>query len=778
MKNPLNKRIFRELKGDIGKYTVILLFMTITISFVSGDLVASDSMLTAYQNNFDTYNIENGHFRLQKEASEELIQALEKEDVTIYPDYYVERNYTAPLKDSDKMAEKTLRIYHNRQDVNRACLMEGAFPKTDTEIAIDRMYAHNNNLAPGDTISIEDKSYTISGLIALSDYSALFEDNADMMFDAMNFSVAVVTDSCFEQLSTRRLHYNYAWTYNKGNPEDDMEEKQWSEQLSDTLVEESMKENGGSELAIALGILTLDNEIEDFVPRYANQAICFTGDDIGGDRNMMIVFLCILIAVMAFIFGVTISHTLTKESAVIGTLRALGYTQTELFLQYMTMPLLITIAGAVFGNILGYTIMKNMIADLYYHSYSLTTYVTIWNTQAFIITTVLPLILMLVITSITIIRKLKYSPLQFIRKDFSKSKHKKAVKLPNIGFFNRFRLRIIFQNVSGYVTLFFGILVSSILLLFGLLLSPLLTQVASLSVESMPAKYQYLLKEEAETENTSAEKFAATSMETYKNGYKKESAMVYGIFENSRYITDSIPSKGVLISSGMAEKYLLKEGDTFLLKEPYENKLYEFTVAGTWDAPTTISVYMSHSFYCDTFGEDKDFYNAYFSNQTLEDISSDKVYSCITEADMTKLSDQLTLSMGNMFQLFTVFAIVLFLLVVYLLTKIILEKNSESISMVKILGYTDREIGQLYLIATSWVVVLSVLISYIAVTFLLDAIFVLFMKTFSGWIPFQMAFSTYLKAFALTISAYVVVAFLQMRKIKKIPLDEALKKAS
>ena len=42
MKNPLRKRLLRELKNDIGKYLVIFLFMTATIGFVSGFLVADE----------------------------------------------------------------------------------------------------------------------------------------------------------------------------------------------------------------------------------------------------------------------------------------------------------------------------------------------------------------------------------------------------------------------------------------------------------------------------------------------------------------------------------------------------------------------------------------------------------------------------------------------------------------------------------------------------------------------------------------------------------------
>ena len=42
MKNPLRKRFLRELKQDFGKYAVIFLFITLTIGFISGFLVADN----------------------------------------------------------------------------------------------------------------------------------------------------------------------------------------------------------------------------------------------------------------------------------------------------------------------------------------------------------------------------------------------------------------------------------------------------------------------------------------------------------------------------------------------------------------------------------------------------------------------------------------------------------------------------------------------------------------------------------------------------------------
>ena len=58
MKSPLRKRLPRELKSEIGKYLVVFILMVTTIGFVSGFLVADGSMIIAYNESFEKYNIE------------------------------------------------------------------------------------------------------------------------------------------------------------------------------------------------------------------------------------------------------------------------------------------------------------------------------------------------------------------------------------------------------------------------------------------------------------------------------------------------------------------------------------------------------------------------------------------------------------------------------------------------------------------------------------------------------------------------------------------------
>ena len=87
IKNPLIKRIPRELLGDWKKYLVVALFLILTIGFVSGMYVANESMLYSAAEGVTKYKLEDGHFELDKKADAELLSAIEtgeKADVKQY----------------------------------------------------------------------------------------------------------------------------------------------------------------------------------------------------------------------------------------------------------------------------------------------------------------------------------------------------------------------------------------------------------------------------------------------------------------------------------------------------------------------------------------------------------------------------------------------------------------------------------------------------------------------------------------------------------------------
>ena len=359
----------------------------------------------------------------------------------------------------------------------------------------------------------------------------------------------------------------------------------------------------------------------NYIPQYINQAIHFTGDDIGSDRSMMIVLLYVLIVIMAFVFAVTTNNTIVKEANVIGTLRASGYTRGELLRHYILLPIIVTIFGALVGNILGYTVFKDIFVATYYGSYSLPTYHTLWNADAFLLTTVVPVIIMLVINIVIIGCRLKLSPLKFLRRDLSGKQKKKAMRLPAFGFFNRFRLRIIIQNMPNYITLFIGILFANVLLLFGIMLGPMLTHYQNEITDNLIAKHQYVLKALVDVDDNAAEKYCVKTLTTIEGRLKSEDVLVYGVKDNSIYAdinTASLKDNEVYITNGYADKFRIKKGDKITLKEKYDDNEYEFTVKDMYDYPSSFAIFMSDATFKNVFDKSEDYYSGYFSDNILD----------------------------------------------------------------------------------------------------------------------------------------------------------------
>lgn len=772
MKNPLNKRLLRELRSEAGKYAVIAILLIATIGFVSGFLVADYSMIAAYKEGFEKYHIEDGHFRVENALNRAQVKALTDAGVTLYDLHYRE----AALENGS-----TLRIYPDRTQVNTICLMQGALPAAIGEIAIDRMYADNNNLTIGDTLTAESgESWTVTGLVALPDYSCLFSDNSDAMFDAVKFGVAVMTPEGYAALKETQI-WNYAWTYDTP-PDDEAAEKD--------AAEDFMK------------VVNKTVSLQDFVPAYENQAITFTGEDMGSDRAMMVVLLYIIIAIMAFVFAVTTANTIGKEASVIGTLRASGYTRGELVRHYMAMPVLVTLISAAVGNLLGYTFLKNLCADMYYGSYSLPTYVTRWNADAFWMTTAVPVALMIFINWFVLARTLHLPPLQFLRHDLSRrSGRRHALPLPKLlPFFTRFRARVILQNLGSYAVLFIGILFANLLLSFGLMLPDALNHYSETIGDNMLCSTQTVLqipysamneanklnalvsmmlfRMETETEGNNAEPFSAYTLQTLSTEEggiaKPESVMLYGVEPDSRYV--SLPGSGVYVSAAYAEKYNIGAGDTVTLREKYEDTQYTFAIDGVYDYMGAIAIFMPRETLNRTFDLGSGYYGGYFSDAPLTEIDEKYVGSVIDYDALTKISRQLTVSMGSMMGLVNGFAIMIFVVVVYLLSKMIIEKNAQSISMAKILGYSGGEIARLYLLSTTVVVVLCLAVSLPIEVYIMRLLFhAILLESMTGWISLWISPTLYPRMMAAGLISYAVVAAMEYRRICHVPMDEALK---
>lgn len=860
MSNPLAKRIPRELKKDFGKFLVIFAFLVLLISLLSGFLVATESSSRAYYEGVEKYKLEHGHLAFSEKPPAALLDAIsEQAEATFYKLFYVN------LRNS---RGQSIRLYENRTEVDLPCLMAGKLPEKADEIAVDRLFAENNQLAIGAKFPLGGRDLTICGTVALPDYSVLFENNADSMFSAKMFTPALVTAETFRSFSAYPLNYNYAWRYNDAMDRyNDKASNDASEKLSDalqdclrdynnSLVDEAV---GAGKLLLLDKVLTamekdleaaglrwemFDNEAgraellnkinaclqtektdlsqeladgkrdvrlstadvkkalqrtdqqikeaehvldelphrlivpEDYLPQYLNQAINFGIDDIGGDTAMFMTFDYLVTLVIAFVFAVTISSTIHDEAGVIGTLRASGYTGGELLRHYMALPILVSLGAGLVGNLIGYTWLRQIMADLYYHSYSLVKYETVWNPHAFLLTTLIPLLLMLLINFIVLKRKLSLPVMAFLRRDLSKKRRKIRLQLsPRIPFLHRFRLRVIAENLPNYLTLFLGIFLGGLVMAFSLMFRPLIDDYKNILLASRIADYQYMLKADAdEVKAEGAEKFCFYTLKSSRQGYTEDDISVYGIAPASRYVKADLKPSDVLISSAYAAKFQLQKGDRLELKDSYQAKRYTLHVSGVYPYEGGLAVFLPRQDFNQLFGKKSDYFTGYLSGQKLTEIAEEDIVKLITPEDLSKMSAQLIDSMGNFMDLMKNFGVIMFLLLMYLLSKQMIERNSKAISMVKILGFKDAEIGRVYITATTIVVILSLAAVCPLIHESLHRMFIYFIyRKMKGYIPFIVRPEAYVQMAAAGLLCYAVIAFWQLLKIRRIDKAEILK---
>ncbi len=822
IKNPLLKRVPREFIGDWKKYIIVTLFLVVMIGATAGVYVANNSMMVTFDGLEDTYLLEDGHFELNREADEALLNAIATGEMADLRAYYtdkahkeldeafegldfpgVDEAYAQALAEVDEEIEEEIskaedsyelnspdfeavpvtiyenffvnldendesriRVFAYQTDVNLPCVHEGRLPENSNEIAIDRMHADNAGISVGDILTIGDRQMEVVGLISLANYTTLHENNADTMFNALTFDVGVVTEEGFEALSfNRNIHYMYSWIYNN-DPADKISEKSAGDNFLKALITQ---------------IAASENEIEDFLPSYANQAITFAPDDVGGDMAMVGVLLYIFIGIIAFIFAVTISSTIAKEASVIGTLRASGFTRGELIAHYMAMPIVVTLISAVVGNVLGYTKLKDVVKNLYYNSYSLPVFKTLWSSEAFVKTTVIPLVLVLLVNLIVIAYKLRLSPLKFLRHDLKSGKKRNAIKLPNWGFFTRFRARILSQNRANYGILAFGVIFVMFLMTFACAMPDTLNHIKLTIGDSLFADYQVILKSTEDddgnvitTSNPDAEEFSISGL-IYR-GEIDEEISVYGFMDGSSYFELPELSEGeVVISSSYADKYGINVGDIITLDEEYENVSYEFRVASIVDASSIMGVFVDADSFNEIFDFDEDSFSGFLSSTPIEDIAEKYIAKTITIDDMLMQVNQLDHSMGSMLNYFSYVCVIMAAVLIYLLTKIIIEKNENAISMTKILGYRPGEIASLYLVSTTWVMLVVEFIAVFAGRSIMSIVWKIFLMSMPGWFPFYMEKSSSVKGFVLVFIAFLVIMFFDYLRIRRIPMDEALK---
>ena len=750
MKNPLNKRLPREFKKNAGKYLGIFFILIITIIVGSSFMAVMDSAVQTLEVNDVECKIEDGYFEVMSPVSDNTLTNLTNMGLHIVPNYYLSVN--------EFDGDASMIVFKDRTEMNIASVFEGELPKKEGEIAIERLFAANRGIEVGETISFEGETYLVTATIAIPDYNCLYKNNQDLLPNTSGFGICLVTDKDFDKYDGNKLTYRYSYRYVDTNLSDLNEKK---------LLEDMQKE------------LFLDGaKLQTLLTAENNQAITFLREDMGKDGPVMKVFVYILVMIIAFVFAILTNNNIESEAAIIGTLRASGYKKSEIVWHYLSPTIIIAILSSVVGNALGYTVMIKPFEDLYYGTYSLAPIDIKFNIEAFVTTTILPIIIMIVINWWMLYSKLSLSPLKFLRKDLHKKKQKKARKLPDFNFLTRFRLRVLMQNKVSYLILFVGIFISSFLLMFGMGLDPLIDNYVEEIDDSIIYEYQYVLKEPIEIKNPETEKILSYSLKTwFELGKMDMSVSFMGISEDNIFfegIDLSDKENEITISEPLAEKMNLKVGDEIVFKDDYYDKEYTLKVAHICQYKGSLTVFMKLDLINILLGNDVNTYNSYVSNEKL-DIDEEYLVKYVTRADMVGTAKEMMAMFEGVLLIINIFSVIIYMILMYILTKTVVEKNAIPISFMKVFGYNDKEIGKLYLNATTFTVIVSLVVCIPVEALCFKYVLIYIGSMIEGYIPFYLPMWLYVSIIGIGIVAYFAINALHIRKVRKISMSEALK---
>jgi len=745
MGSVLYKRIPRDFKKNFFKYLGMFIILVCTIAIGSSYQSATSGVETYLSEVVEKNLQEDGFFEVSNKLDNQAFSYFKDEKVDVYENFYATQN------DFDGTAK--ILLFNERKNIDIPTIFEGEMPKEKDEIALDHVFARTRDIKIGSNINLVDKTYKIVGTVALPDYSSLFLNNTDLLMNTKNFCVSILSEEAFNEVDAKFITYRYSYRLQ----ERELSKKQQAEK---------------SEMMIKYLYLS-GNTVNTFLRSDQNQAIAYLPADIGSDGPTISIFVYLLIGMIAFIFAILTNGTIEKEAVIIGTLRASGYTKWEIIWHYLQPTLIVALLGSIFGNLLGYTAMAQVFCNFYYTSYSVAPIVISFSLPMFLLTTLLPVAIMIGINILMLYRKLRLSPLKFLRNDLKIGKAKKARKLPNVSFMKRFGMRVIGQNRGSYVTLFTGIFLSSFLLLFGIGIRPLMNHYVDDVNSSLSYDYQYILK--APTDVTGGEKLYMQSFKTwFALGNKNLDVSCYGIDEDSTYFKDAYTVDGVSVSSSLANKLGLKVNDNFKVKDEMSEKEYSFTITKVYEYKAAMALFMDKESLLTLLEKDTSSYNVIVSKEELN-IDQGALIKKISRSDILGASSQMLDSFGTVILFVNIFSVVIYLVMMYILTKVVIDKNALSISYMKVFGYEQKEIRKLFITPSTVVALISLLVCLPLEVLAFKGILIFLSSMIDGYLDFYLPIYVYGLIIGIGVVVYGLITLLHLSSINKIPMSDALK---
>ena len=224
----------------------------------------------------------------------------------------------------------------------------------------------------------------------------------------------------------------------------------------------------------------------------------------------------------------------------------------------------------------------------------------------------------------------------------------------------------------------------------------------------------------------------------------------------------------------MAQKYDLSVGDKVILTDEEEEMDYAFTVQEIVQYSPGFYVFMDIDSARELFGQEDDYYNVVFSDKELE-IDSGRLYAVTSKTDIEKSASIFSDMMMPMISMLCVVSALIFIVVMYLMMKVMIDRSSFGISLMKIFGYRTKEIRKLYLNGNFYTVAVGALVCLPLAKWLMDAMYPMMIANISCGMNLQFTWQMYVGIYMAILVLYFIINWALVGHLKKMVPAEVLK---
>lgn len=734
----LNKRYARSIKSNLSFYisATTLTIMTLFLFFMMN--IAGEAIWEFGDHFFASQNLEDANFTTYFPISETEIDGLEKEySVNLEPQYYsnIETDGT------------TARIFKKTKEINLYSITKGRDVEKNDEIIISEGYAVFHKISLGKQITIGNKVYTVTGFFQRPDYLYMLQNEDDSYKNVTTFYLAYVTDDEFKNIDNKNCLYFVR--YNKDN------QTEFRKKINEKYY------------------------MRTYIPAKENMRI----DMVKKQAEMFIVMSYLILAIMPLVVVVLVSIVINRkiksEQKLIGTLTALGYKKSKLMLHYagfaMIPGLFAGILAMLFTMVFAQPFGEVCLAD--YEPMRIECHL---NPAAAFLGMVVPTA-MYIVTAIGSVNKLLKKETVLLlngNAEQGKRNYKNIMIKSKLSFRVKYALRSLVGNPSRTFVVFLGIFLGSYIALLGYSFLDTMNHTKQKMLDEMGSyKYQYVLNELVTGKEYGGE---PVLMSVLENNAGKQFSII-GTTDSNPYLelkdkngNNISLTDGYYVTSVMAMLQNIQTGDKITLCNPLTLEEAKITVAGIIDNDMQNAMFCSKENVAKIMGINKDVSNVVMSDSPLN-IPDSKIIQTIKKSDAKEQFQNISNQMNVMIYFLIGIGTIICMASIYVAINMLVTENRVNISMLKVLGYKDKQINRIVLRVNHILLPIGFLCS-IPLVFASTNWFMVFLAEFMGALPkAYITPKSFIYTAVLTYFCYFGSLFLLRYKISKVDMVESLK---